>query len=234
MARPSLRSSQSSGKSMGAGVRSADTVPPRRRPHGCRAKLLQQFDGAGQSADGVFRVLRFFEAHGGVSAQPDGGGSAADAGRLEVRALQHDACGGDRKCAIPPPITPARPIGPAASAITRFDCSSVYVSLFSAANFSPACARAHEDGIARSRSASKACMGCAISDITKLVMSTMLLMEFSPMAARRALQPQRRRPHGHVLQHQRRVTRAQIGVFDGDFDRGGAGGQRAASPDPAT
>ena len=55
--------------------------------------LAQQLDGARQAAHRVGRVLRLFEAHGGVGAQLDGGRGLADRGRLEVGALQHHARG---------------------------------------------------------------------------------------------------------------------------------------------
>ena len=69
-------------------------------------------------------------------------------------------------------------------------------------------------------------MGCASSDMMKFVMSTMLLMGLSPMAVSRALQPVRRGPHRDVLEHQRAVSRAQVEVFDLDFDGRRAGGQQ--------
>src|SRR6185437_13198931 len=55
--------------------------------------LAQQFDGAGESAHGIGRVLRLFEPHGGVGAQLDGGGGAANAGSVEIRAFEHHAGG---------------------------------------------------------------------------------------------------------------------------------------------
>ena len=56
-------------------------------------EFLQQFDGARQAAHGVGRILRFFEAHGGVGAQLQRGGSAAYAGGVEAGAFEHDARG---------------------------------------------------------------------------------------------------------------------------------------------
>jgi hypothetical protein len=86
----------------------------------------------------------------------------------------------------PPPITPASPMAPAESAITRLVESSVYCSPFNARKSSPFIARRTKMVSPWMRSASKACMGCASSDMTKFVMSTMLLMELSPIAASRA------------------------------------------------
>ena len=114
----------------------------------------------------------------------------------------------------PPPITPASAIAPAASAITRFDGSSVYASSFSARNASPAFAAPDEDGVAVQQVASNACMGCASSAMMKFVISTMLLIGFRPIAVSRALQPERRRLHGNVLENQRAVSRAKIEILD--------------------
>ena len=85
----------------------------------------------------------------------------------------------------PPPITPASAMAPPASAITRLDESSVYVSSFSARKLSPGFAGRTKMVSPCSRSASNACMGCANSAITKFVISTMLLIGFSPMAVSR-------------------------------------------------
>ena len=85
----------------------------------------------------------------------------------------------------PPPITPASAIAPAASAITRFEASSVYASSLSARNRSPAFAGRTKIVSPCSRSASNACIGCASSAITKFVISTMLLIGFSPIAVSR-------------------------------------------------
>ena len=85
----------------------------------------------------------------------------------------------------PPPITPASAMAPPASAITRLAGSSVYVSSFSARKLSPGFAGRTKIVSPCSRSASNACIGWASSAITKFVMSTMLLIGFSPMAVSR-------------------------------------------------
>ena len=54
-----------------------------------RREVAQELDGARDSANGVGGVLRFFEPHGRVGAQPNGRRGFADRGRLKVGALQH-------------------------------------------------------------------------------------------------------------------------------------------------
>ena len=56
--------------------------------------FLQQSKRALQAADGVHRILRFFEAHGGVGAELEPRGSLADAGSIEIRAFEDDPRGG--------------------------------------------------------------------------------------------------------------------------------------------
>ncbi len=62
-------------------------------------------------------------------------------------------------------------------------------------------------------------MGCAISAITKLVTSTMLLMAFRPDRFQPLCKPRGRRLHGYVFENQRGVARAQVVVFDIDANR---------------
>ena len=100
-ARPSLRSSQSSGSTIGAGagmraivIRQAAHQPDAGRD------FLQQSERPLQAADGVHRILRFFEAHGGVGAELEPRRSLADAGRVEIRAFEDDPRGGIRNRAV--------------------------------------------------------------------------------------------------------------------------------------
>ena len=84
-----------------------------------------------------------------------------------------------------PPMTPAIAMGPLESAMTRLDGFRLYFSSLSATIWSPARALRTKMVSPASLSASKACIGWASSDMTKFVTSTMLLIEFRPMASRR-------------------------------------------------
>ena len=96
----------------------------------------------------VHRILRFLEAHGRVGAQLQCRRCLADARRLEVRALEHDARGRRPMIALScPPMTPAIAIGPSASAITRFDGSARRFRRSAPGSFARA-ARAHVNRVA--------------------------------------------------------------------------------------
>ena len=126
-----------------------------------------------------------------------------------------------------PPMTPASAMAPAASAITRLAGPRVYSSSFRARKRSPGCAGRTKMVSPRSRSASKACIGWAISAITIVRHVDDIVDRVQADGGKAALQPQRRRPDGDVFEDQRAVPRAEIQVFDVDADRRRAGRQQA-------
>ena len=85
-----------------------------------------------------------------------------------------------------PPIRPAIEVGPSSSAISRTLGSSVRSTSSSVVIFSPSRARRTVSLPPATRSKSKACNGCPVSSIAKLVMSTTLLIGRWPAADRRA------------------------------------------------
>ena len=228
MARPSLRSSQSSGRSMGGGRRDF-LLPVGHAAHHADAgrELAQQFDGARQAADRIGRVLRLLEAHGSVGAQLDGRRRLADARRLEVGALQHHARGLFADGAV----AAADHSGQRDGAGRIGDHQVRRNRACSLRRSARGSARRRGRGGRRwcrraSRSASKACMGCASSAMTKLVMSTMLLMGLSPMAVSR---PAASSGEGRTVTFSKTsaLYRGQRSrVFDGDFDGRRAVGQQ--------
>src|SRR5947207_8797306 len=91
--------------------------------------FLQQRDRPSQRTHRILRILRLFKPHGRIGAILDLGG------RLAMVALKFAASKRIRVVPGPialasPPITPAIPIGPPPSAITVFEESSSYSSLF--------------------------------------------------------------------------------------------------------
>ena len=64
-----------------------------RRSLRSRRNLLQQLHGAGQRADGVFRVLAFFKAHGSVRAELEPRRRLAHRSGRKRSGFQHDALG---------------------------------------------------------------------------------------------------------------------------------------------
>ena len=234
---PSLRTSQSMGSRIGGGG-AEDLSLVRQAAHqaNARREFLQQFDGARQAAHGVGRVLRFFEAHGGVGAQLQRGGSLAHAGGVEASRFRARCAWCPSTMALSmPPITPASAMAPAASAITRFDgLERVFLVVQRAANRSPARARRMKMVSPCSWSAIEGVHGLrqlrhdVVGHVDDVVDGV------QPDGGEPVLQPERRRPHGDVFEHQRAVSRAQIQIFDRDLDRRGpAGQQRTASPDRA-
>ena len=79
-----------------------------------------------------------------------------------------------------PPMMPARPVARSLSAMTSISGVSVCVLPSSVVSVSPSCARRTTIVCSRTLLRSNACIGWPVSSITKLVMSTMLLIERTP------------------------------------------------------
>ena len=126
----------------------------------------------------------------------------------------------DRSRCASPPITPASAIGPSASAITRFDGLKLVALVVQRVDLLAGARAAHENrrpvqlvGVERVHGLRQLRQHVVrdVHDVVDRIQSD----RFQPV-----LQPERRRLHGHVLENQRAVSRAQREVFDLDADRG--------------
>src|ERR1019366_7717407 len=181
--------------------------------------LSQQFDGAGQAAYRVHRILRLFETHAGVGAQLDRRRSPANRRRLEIGAFQHHArgLGADRA------IAAADHAGQRDGARRIRDHQVRFIQRVSfvieRAEGLAGLRRANEDGVPVQQVGVEGVHGLRqfghhevrhIDDVVDRV-----------EADRRqpVLQPQRRGLHRDVFENQRAVPRTQFEIFYLDFDR---------------
>ena len=121
-------------------------------------------------------IHAFFVPGAGFRAHTQGTGGAADAVPAEFRTFQEQVCGIRLDSLSRPPIMPARQEGPSLSAITSISLFKVWGFPSNVVMVSPSFARLTMIWAPRISRISKACIGWPVSSITKLVMSTMLLM----------------------------------------------------------
>ncbi len=115
-----------------------------------------------------------------------------------------------------PPIRPAIEVGPSSSQMISVSGSSSRSTSSSVVSFSPSRARLTTSRPPATRSKSNACIGWPVASITKLVMSTTLLIGRMPGRGQPRLQPRGRRADLHVLEQARGEARAQVRVLDRD------------------
>ena len=186
----------------------------------------QKFDGAGQGADGVVRILRFFETHGCVGAEFEGDRGFADAGGVEIGAFENDGSGGVRNGAVAAADDSGD--GDGAGGIGNDQVRRCEVVLFFVErdDFFAVAGRAGEDGVAGELVAIERVHGLREfgHDVVREIDDVVDRIQADRGQA--VLQPERRGLDGDVFENQGAVTRAEREIFDFDFDRAAGPGKR--------